>query len=65
MFFGGGIPFEQFGGGGFERPQPRGEIDNTGYYTLLGVEKTASEADIKKAYRKLALKVQKAISRLL
>lgn len=29
--------------------------DNTKFYTLLGVEKTASEADVKKAFRKAAL----------
>ena len=31
-------------------------MSNTGYYKTLGIEKDASEADIKKAYRKLALK---------
>lgn len=38
---------------------PRGppkEIDNTRLYTVLGVEKTATPADIKKAFRKAALK---------
>lgn len=35
------------------------QVDNSKFYDLLGVAKDASEADIKKAYRKLALKVSK------
>ena len=31
-------------------------MSNTGYYKTLGIEKDATETDIKKAYRKLALK---------
>lgn len=34
----------------------RREVDNTRFYTLLGLEKTASTPDIKKAYKKLAIK---------
>lgn len=57
MFFGGGgFPF----GGGFEemggRRGPAKEVDSSKFYALLGVEKNASMEDIKKAFRKLALK---------
>ena len=59
MFFGGGgFPF---GGSGFEemRGGPRGpkkEIDNKKFYDLLGVTQKATFDEIKKAFRKLALK---------
>jgi len=55
MFFGGGDPFEHFGGG----PGParsREPVDNETYYRVLGVERECSNSEIKKAYRKLALK---------
>ncbi|OQR81752.1 molecular chaperone, partial [Thraustotheca clavata] len=44
-----------FGGaaGGHETPR---NVDNSKYYDILGVPKSASEADIRKAFRKLALK---------
>ena len=59
MFFGsgGGFPF-----GGFEemRGGPRGgpkeEVDNKKFYDLLGVPQNATADEIKKAFRKLALK---------
>ena len=61
MFFG-GDPFEHFshmhgggGGGGGARSSGRGKPD-TKLYEALGVEKDADEAEIKKAYKKLALK---------
>ena len=62
----GGIPFEHFASaGGF--PGGRGGAggaggttseppDTTKLYEVLGVEKTATEKDIKKAFRKLAVK---------
>jgi DnaJ family protein A protein 2 len=63
----GGIPFEHFahggGGGGGGMPGGRGRgggggapPDTTKLYEVLGIEKTADEKEIKKAYRKLAVK---------
>lgn len=56
MYFGG----DPFGGPGGGRGGPPGRsskpADTDGYYTTLGVDKSATCADIKKAYRKLALK---------
>jgi DnaJ homolog subfamily A member 2 len=32
------------------------EIDNTKYYTLLGIKKDATQQEVKKAFMKIALK---------
>jgi DnaJ family protein A protein 2 len=61
MFFGGGgggFPF----GGGFEgmgggMGRPKKDADTNKYYDILGVSKKASQDEIKKAFRKLALKM--------
>ncbi len=56
MFFGGN-PFEHFEGAGGGMPGKRsGPVDNEKLYNVLGVSKDADEAEIKKAYKKLALK---------
>jgi DnaJ-domain-containing protein 1 len=60
MFFG-GDPFEHFahmngGGGGGGGRRGGGPVDNEGLYKTLGVAKDADDAEIRKAYRKLALK---------
>jgi DnaJ family protein A protein 2 len=61
MFFG-GDPFEHFaqggmGGGGPGRGRgPPANVDTTKLYETLGVDKKAEAKEIKKAYRKLAVK---------
>lgn len=63
MFFGGGDPFEHFhqgggggGGGGRRQRGPAPNVDTTKLYETLGIEKSATGPEIKKAYRKLAIK---------
>jgi DnaJ homolog subfamily A member 2 len=59
MFFGGGFPgggYGEFPGGMPGRGGRQAAADTTGLYTALGVEKNASADDIKKAYRKMAIK---------
>ena len=49
-------PFNHFPGGEARRPaKKKGQTDTNGYYKLLNLQKTASEADIKKAWRKVAI----------
>jgi hypothetical protein len=62
QFFGGN-PFEGMGGmggmpgmGGMGGGGGPPKSDNTKFYKTLGVEKDASESEIKKAYKKLAIK---------
>ena len=60
MFFGGGDPFEHFanmhGSGGGGGGRSRAPVDNDKLYAVLGVAKDADESEIRKAYKKLALK---------
>jgi DnaJ family protein A protein 2 len=64
MFFGGhGFPFggmedddDGFPGMGARRGAPK-EVENSKLYEILGVKKECSMDEIKKAYRKLAIKL--------
>ena len=51
---GGGMPHSHGGGGRGGARQPA-EVDNRKFYELLGATRDASEADIKKAFRKAAM----------
>jgi DnaJ homolog subfamily A member 2 len=58
----GGIPFMHGGGfpgmGGMPGGgAPSGPVNNTKYYELLGIDKNATDTEVKKAHRKLALKL--------
>lgn len=57
--FGGHSFFEEFGGMGGHPGMgraPKKDVDTQKYYDLLGVDKKATHAQIKKAYHKKALK---------
>lgn len=63
-FGGGGFPFDDFMGGGMPGGFPGGggrpkrePVDNETYYKLVGVEKDATFDQIKKSYRKKAIKM--------
>lgn len=51
MFFGG-----DFGGSFGGAPRSRGPVDNSKLYKILEVDKNCSDAELKKSYRKLAMK---------
>ncbi|CBJ33903.1 Heat shock protein 40 like protein [Ectocarpus siliculosus] len=59
-FFSGGSSWSRRGRGtggrsNYDSPPPPGPVPTSGHYTTLGIKSTATTAEVKKAYRKLAL----------
>ena len=44
------------GGAGGRQPREQKEIDNTKFYTILQVKKDATQDEIKKSFRRIAIK---------
>ena len=55
MFFNFGGGDDPFGGGGRMPQQRQRDADTTGLYKILGLDKNASDSEIRKAYRKGAM----------
>ncbi len=55
MFFNFGGGDDPFGGGGRMPQRRQADADTTALYKMLGIDKNASDSDIKKAYRKAAM----------
>jgi hypothetical protein len=55
MFFNFGGGDDPFGGGGRMPQQRQRDADTTGLYKILGLDKNASDSDIRKAYRRGAM----------
>ena len=53
FFFPGFGDDDDFGGFQFGKPKPKKDVDTTKYYKILGVEKNATQDDLRRAYRKL------------
>ena len=53
-FFPFGFDDDDFGGFHGFKQKPKKDVDTTRYYKILGLEKTATKADIHRAYRNLA-----------
>lgn len=53
----GGFPFHDFEHGMGGRARHHGPVNNSRYYDVLGVEKTCTPGEMKKAYQRLALRM--------
>lgn len=54
---GGGFPFGDFDGGEMPSSKPPKDVNTTKFYEILEVPKTASQEEIRKSYRRKAVKL--------